>query len=211
MPGLAGCEEFETLLLELAVGGMVGSMFTLGSGGSRCGSILSKKASFSGERAGIKLCKEGAEFNGDRYCWEEEAMRRVNTSGGTVGGIACTRDVACVVSASSSLCEVVYSLEDFIGGLVTTAPFPPSFDDATVVPVNLVVKARCSVVYIKVSYPGGQPSFGHLGSFPVIIFLVKLSYRVSVMVITRVDKSCAFVANKDATRRATCNCTRPPA
>lgn len=142
LPELVGREEFVSLVLKLVVDGSVCCTLPGGFGGPCGGSTLSKKATLSGEEVGVEICDERAKLGGDADCWEEEAKRRVDSPGWAVCRVASARNIARVIGAAGGFRELMESLENFVGRLVAAASLPPAFDDAPVVPINFVVKAR---------------------------------------------------------------------
>ena len=80
-------------------------------------------------------------------CWEETIRRWVGSSGGSVGWVLSTGDVACNKKALVSICEVVDAPEDLVGLPVSTSSFPPPLNDSFVVsedPEDLAWLACCA-------------------------------------------------------------------
>ena len=66
-------------------------------------------------------------------CWEETSNRWVEASGGDISRVFSAGDIARDKSALVRICEVVDATEDSISFPVPAPPFPPAFDDSTVV------------------------------------------------------------------------------
>ena len=66
---------------------------------------------------------------------------RIDSSGQLVSWVVLARDIPCVDGALLSVEDGVNAPEDNVHLLVPTMPFPPSFDNPFVVPINLEVSA----------------------------------------------------------------------
>ena len=67
---------------------------------------------------------------------EEEGAGGIVASGGWVGGILRARDVSSMYRSAAILRKLEDASENVVGGPIGAAPFPPSFDDSMVVPVD---------------------------------------------------------------------------
>ena len=72
----------------------------------------------------------------DEDGFEEEGTRGVVASGGWVGRILRARDVSSMYRSATILRKLEDASENVVGGRIGTAPFPPSFNDSAVVPVD---------------------------------------------------------------------------
>ena len=70
--------------------------------------------------------------------------RRIDSSGRIVSWVVLAGDIPGVDGALPSVEDGMDTLKDDVRLLVSTASFPPSFNDSFVVPINLEVRAAAA-------------------------------------------------------------------